>query len=409
MRFEDVSVPEVYTESEDFRFFLKWIWSCLAKAKYDTEHLSDIYDPLKCKRELLWMLADTVGYKYDDRLPAAFNRLVLLYFMQMMRLKGSKSGVTFAAEINLAQFNIIANGAGYEDDDGNWVEGKDVLYDRLDDTSVPVNSVYVSPVTDKGYIDVVYFSTELPVDACIEYVRPLGMYLFQHSGVEYSARTQISIDARLTNSEEMFESIGPAHVADYTRRDYASLQPVDEQKRPLGGSTPAVDPSEYGRDPVYYRNPVSEGGPDPRINPGYRALYSLQLCNNEHITKALIDPIFSLGLGPKSDGDTVPDEPYYITEGDVTVVNPKSYLKNPYNDEPIWNLRYDRDYDQGWQSDVAVQDEGGDPGTPLAPKPAVNPIMMEIGDAIQMDDLTFTESEGGKLGRRRVDAEEDDE
>lgn len=398
MRFEDISVPEIYKESDDFRFFLKWIWECLAKAKYDTEHLSDIYDPLKCKRELLWMLADTIGFKYDDRLPAAFNRLVILNFMRMMRLKGSQSGVTFAAEMNLSQFNIISYGAGYEDDDGNFVEGKDILYDRLDDTTVPVNSVYVNPVTDKGYIDVVYFSTEVPIDACIEYVRPIGMYLFQHSGVNYSARTQISVDARLTNTEEIFESAGPAHTAHYTRADYASLQEVDELGKPRVGNTLAVDPSKHRREKPYYRNSAYEGSPDKAMNAGYRALYSLQLCNNEHVVKALIDPIFSLGLHPLAEGDTVPDEPYYITEDDVTIVNPKSYLKNPYGDAPIYNLRYDRDFDQSWQSEVAVQDEDNDPGTPLRPKQAVNPIMMSIGDALQIDDVTFTKADGDSIG-----------
>ena len=51
MRFQDITTPDIYNESWDFRFFLKWIWSCFSKVKYDTEHMSDIYDPLKCKEE----------------------------------------------------------------------------------------------------------------------------------------------------------------------------------------------------------------------------------------------------------------------------------------------------------------------------------------------------------------------
>ena len=72
MNFKDISVPEVYVEeSSDFRFFLKWIQLCLTQLKWDTESFIDVYDPLRCKKELLWMLADTIGYKYDDRLPYA--------------------------------------------------------------------------------------------------------------------------------------------------------------------------------------------------------------------------------------------------------------------------------------------------------------------------------------------------
>ena len=113
-----------------------------------------------------------------------------MYFASMIRNKGSKDGVTLAAEVNLAQFNILEYG-----------KEKDILYDRLEDTSIPVNSVYVTPHTSEGYIDVVYFSDEKPIDACIEYVRPLGMYLFQHAGVRYDVRTRISVDARLTDIE----------------------------------------------------------------------------------------------------------------------------------------------------------------------------------------------------------------
>ena len=107
MNIQNVSVPEIYKSSQDFRFFLKWFARCLAQIQYDTENVVDLYDSLRCKTELLWMLADTMGYKYDDRLPPAYCRLVLLYFMSIIRNRGSKDGVTLAAEVNLAQFNII--------------------------------------------------------------------------------------------------------------------------------------------------------------------------------------------------------------------------------------------------------------------------------------------------------------
>ena len=422
MRFKDISTPEIYKESWDFRFFLKWIWECFSKVKYDTEHIADIYDPLKCKEDLLWMLGDTVGWKYDDRLPACFNRLVILHFMEMMRRKGSRSGVTFAAELNLAQFNLISYGAGYEDEDGNVVEGKDILYNRLEDTSVPVNSVYVASHTREGYIEVVYFSTEQPIDACIEYVRPLGMYLFQHAGVRFDARTQISIDARLTNTTELVESIGAAHVAHYTRDDYASMQNVTDfsggtdlydggiqssvPHEPIISNALHVDTDHY-RDKVWYRNSTYEVNKTSEINPGYRALYSLQLCNNEHVVKALIDPIFSLGYGPQTDSDVYSDKPYYITENDVTVINPQSYLVPAYVDanypgKDPYNLRYDRQQELDINEDIVTLDESSnddsryqDPGTKLKPIPAVNPIMSKIGDAISLNDVKFSETDNG--------------
>lgn len=360
MKFSDISTPSIYNrESMDFRFFLNWIANDFTKTKYDTENLIDLYDALRCPQELLWLLGDTIGYKYDDRLPAAFNRLVILYFMSMIRNKGSKDGVTLAAEVNLAQFNIL-----------NYGKEKDILYNRLDDTSIPVNAAYVTPHTASGYIDVVYFSTKVPIDTCIEYVRPIGMYIFQSSGVRYDARTKVSVDARLTNMNDLDLSIGPTHIGHYRREDYARLQKMKNEQNQV------VD-REATRSPVYYRNSKFEETTNDEINPGYRTLYSLQLCNNEHITQSLIEPIYSLGYGPN----------------DVTVQYPDDYLRPPYIDRPIgseeqpaykaWNLRLNKALEQEISSDVYTNDTAEDI---LHPRPAVNPPMFSVGDSISLDD-----------------------
>ena len=236
MDIKDISIPEVYRSSADFRFFLNWIQQDLKKTQYDTENFFDLYDPLRCPQDLVWALADTMGYKYDSRMPTSFNRLVLLYFMSMIRNRGSKDGVTLAAEVNLAQFKLLRDAEGYELD-GIEYPKKEILYNRLEDTSIPVNSVYVTPHTDKGYIELVYFSTRMPADICIEYVRPLGMFLFQNAGVSFDARTKISIDARLTDTRDSFVhdggdgriglsyNFGPTQVGRYNRDDYARMQP----------------------------------------------------------------------------------------------------------------------------------------------------------------------------------------
>lgn len=361
MNFKDIPVPEVYKqESMDFRFFLKWIEVCLTKLKFDTEEFMDLYDPLRCKKELLWMLADTIGYKYDDRLPYSYNRLVIMYFMSMIKNKGSQDGVTLAAEVNLAQFNILDYG-----------KENDIYYDRLEDTSIPVNSVYVTPHTEEGYIDVVYFSEEKPIDVCIEYVRPLGMYLFQHAGVRFDSRTRITIDARLTDMENVGMSIGPTHIGHYSREDYARMQKMRE-------ASSQVDTS-HTREDVWFRNSTAEGEPDPNINPGYRALYSLQLSNNEHVVKSLLDnPIFSIGYGPE----------------DVNVTYPDDYTIPPYVDRPrgraqrpaymAWNLRLDKQAENDLTPDVYTADENRTKDI-MHPRPAVNPPMMKLGDSISMN------------------------
>lgn len=366
MNIRDVPVPEVYQKSSDFRFFLEMVADCLTDVQYNTENISDLYDPLRCKEELLWMLGDTVGYKYDSRLPAAFNRLVLLYFMSMIRNKGSRDGVTLAAEINLAQFRVLEDG-----------KENNINYNRLDDTSIPVNSVYVNPNVEKGYIDIVYFSDKKPIDACIEYVRPLGMYAFQTPGVRYDARSKVSVDARLTDSSNLGMSFGPTHVGHYRRDDYARMQNVDHV------SETKVDAYVDPRNDVYHRNSAYEGDVNLDISPGYRALHSLQLCNNEHIVESLLGPIFSLGFGPHD-----VDVRYVSSEySDPENLYKDIYLGRAPITDRAWNLRHDRDTEVAitpeWSNKPDVYTSEDD-STIIKPNPAVNPIMSQIGDSIHI-------------------------
>lgn len=347
MDIKDVSVPEAYKESWDFRFFLKWFADSLEKIRYDHEHAYDLYDPLRCPEWLLWMLSDSIGYRYDDRLPAAFCRLVLTYFMSMIRLKGSKDGVTLAAEVNLAQFNLIQYGMEH-----------DILYNRLEDTSVPVNSVYVTPFTETGYIDVVYFATENPIDACIEYVRPLGMYLFQHAGVRFDANAEIAVDARLTDTREMTVSIGPTRVGHYSREDYAKLQRMSNE--------PEQSPNkDHDRRWAWLSNSDVQ---EPTVNPGLRAVYSLQMSNNDHMFRSLLKPIFDLGYEPQDDSQESQDR---LSQSD-------KFLDNS-NNPKWWNLRYDKESDEFISTELSVHDNVKGATTS---KPRVAPTMSTLGDAV---------------------------
>lgn len=353
MEIKDVSLPECYLESQDFRFFVDWFATALEKTRYDHEHFLDLFDPLRCPEWLLWLLSDSMGYRYDDRLPAAFCRLVLMYFVQMIRLKGSKDGVTLAAEVNLAEFNVIQYGME-----------KDILYNRLEDTSVPVNSVYVTPYVDKGYFDVVYFATERPIDACIEYVRPLGMYAFQHAGVRFDASAEIAVDARLTNASDLGVSIGPTRVAHYSREDYARTQRMANE--------PEQSPNDsHTRRLAWQHNSDVE---EPTINPGLRAMSSLQLSNNDHMFRSLLKPIFDLGYEPQDDSQQSQDR---LQQSD-------KFLDNTENPK-WWNLRYDKEHDEFVSSELKVVDRANGPTTS---KPRVAPVMSVLGDAVAVPKIT---------------------
>lgn len=335
MNISQIPVPEVYKqESSDFRFFMKWFELALSKIQYDTEEFFDLFDPLRCPEDLLWMLGDTMGYKYDSRMIPAFNRLVILYFMSMIRLKGSKDGLTLAAQVNLDQFHLK-----------DLASEKDIRNNRLEDTSIPSNSIFVQPHVEEGYIDLVYFSDTLPIDVCTEYVRPVGMYLVPHVGVRYDAKTKISIDSRLTNTADLNVSISPTHVGHYSldsklpsgvwlEEDYSRMQKVSEEdlegaylkdtesmsrEQRESGYTP--EHLSDTRKPVWYRNSKYEGSADESINPGYRALYSLQLSNGESSSRSLLHNLSNLSnITPKdvsvydADSGEVYNNDYYESQ-----------------------------------------------------------------------------------------------
>lgn len=351
MKLDKLAIPEIYESSQDFRFFIKWIACCLGRLQYDIENLPDLYDPLRCPSKLLWMLADTMGYKYDDRFPTAYIRLILLYFMSMIRLRGSQDGITLAANTNLAQYRILAEG------ESNYIK-----FDRLEDTSIPVNTAYVSYNTKAAYIQVTYFADEVPTDACLEYVRPLGMYCFQSAGVRYGANTKISIEAKLANkinSEDAeYHSVTATHIGNYTRNDYARMQ-----KTHLNEAGNPVNDLGDERHDVYYRNSkFSET--DSSINSGYRAISSLQLCNNEGVINSLVhSEIFSIGYGPQ----------------DVSTFENESTLNEPYN------LLYNEASELSIDDKIHTIDSESVPTRPI---PMVNPIMSKVGDMMASDDTS---------------------
>ena len=128
------------------------------------------------------------------------------------------------------------------------------------------------------------------------------------------------------------------------------------------------------------------------IDPGFRSLFSLQMSNNEHIVKALLpsletpDPIFSLGYGPQN----------------VETVYPDSYLKD--DDDPMYNLRLDKDLEESFTPQVYTIEKAE---SVINPKPAVNPVMSKLGDAISLNDrnvaYTYVDKDTGNIKSVHLD------
>jgi hypothetical protein len=306
--------PEIYwKESEEFRVFLSAIDQAFDETFDKTERITDCLDPLQVQENLISKLAHRMGFVYDWRFQPQFNRLVLHHFPSMIYNRGSITGVSIGALTNLAslcldeldatsdrEFQYFAdnyrnaydrgvaiinqdtgysahNGIDREADpkltvDSNAVNfeaeirARAITEDRLDDTSLPNNAVAISVNTDAFMIDergrvrlernepyfinVIYFSETVPVDACLEYVRPMGMYLFQHAGVKLSAQNRVLLHPTLgdqfnnhqpvqvdvwgrrllgsgsqrINPNERFSPSIYGGVGDYNRTDFATIQ-----------------------------------------------------------------------------------------------------------------------------------------------------------------------------------------
>jgi hypothetical protein len=296
--------PEVYwRESEEFQVFLNTIDQAFSETFDKTERITDNLDPLQVQENIIPLLAHRLGFVYDWRFQPQFNRLVLYHFPSMIYNRGSRTGITIGALTNLASLGLDSKDAtsdrefeyfhyNWRDDYSRGVTAIDkdtgnitfngtdngadpkltvrsdavnfeaemraraITEDRLDETALPNNAVSVSVNTDAFmrdshgrvrfvrnepyYINVVYFSETVPVDACLEYVRPLGLYLFQQAGVKLSANNRVLLHPTLgdqfdnniptpngsqrINPREKFSPSIYGGIGDYNRADFTTLQ-----------------------------------------------------------------------------------------------------------------------------------------------------------------------------------------
>lgn len=94
-------VPEAYSSSRDYKVFLRLLGIVCTVLKYNTDHLSDLYDADKCPSQLLPLLATMVGYEYDSSLSEKFNRAIIKAYPTLIKNKGSIRGLEMATALSL--------------------------------------------------------------------------------------------------------------------------------------------------------------------------------------------------------------------------------------------------------------------------------------------------------------------
>lgn len=142
-------VPESYVSSRDYRVFLRMLGVLLTVFKDNIDSFVSLYSAEDCPDGMLPLLADMVGYKYDEGFSVENNRILIKYFPYLLRNRGSEYGIKLATALSL---NTSVS-AGYAYSVDNIV----VLYDR-----------------PTGLIRIFYPYTELINMDLIEVVRPVG-------------------------------------------------------------------------------------------------------------------------------------------------------------------------------------------------------------------------------------------
>lgn len=143
-------VPEVYSDSRDFRVFLRMIAGLCTVLKYNIDNLPSLYNAYDCPSFMLELLAAMVGYEYDESVSESANRIVIQYFPYLIRNRGSEDGLKLAVALSL-----------------NSSDSDNGIY--------PMEDLIVDYDYENGMITVYFPNTEDIRQNLIEYIRPVGM------------------------------------------------------------------------------------------------------------------------------------------------------------------------------------------------------------------------------------------
>lgn len=150
-------IPKPYTISRDYQVLLKLFDIIMVAEKSDIDNFVGLLNPDRCPSKYLPLLASLVGYDYDYTLSYEANRIIIKYFPQLLRLRGSERGIVLAVAIAIGaqqEYSEITNVRNLVNI--NTIRDTDNNVDRLD--------VYIYY---PHYLNKVY--------DLIELVRPVGV------------------------------------------------------------------------------------------------------------------------------------------------------------------------------------------------------------------------------------------
>lgn len=106
------NVSKPYRLSRDYQILLKLLDIITVPEKSDIDNFTGLLNADKCPSKYLPLLATLVGYEYDYNLSYESNRIIIKYYSQLIRLRGSFAGIEMAVALAIGaqeNYNQITN------------------------------------------------------------------------------------------------------------------------------------------------------------------------------------------------------------------------------------------------------------------------------------------------------------
>lgn len=142
-------VPEVYSDSRDYRVFLRLASILMSVLRDNIGGVPTLYSADDCPETMLSLLASMVGYNYDSSRTIESNRMIIKYYPLLLRHRGSKLGIKIAAALSLNSLNEAPQ--------------------------YSLDNIIIEFDYEKGLIKVYYPQTDALSRDLIEAVRPVGL------------------------------------------------------------------------------------------------------------------------------------------------------------------------------------------------------------------------------------------
>lgn len=186
-------VPESYTESRDYRVFLRQLAMLLTVLKNNVDEMPNLYIADKCAEHMLPLLASMVGYTYQNNYPIDTNRKIISQFPYLLRYRGSAKGIKMAALLGVNSSPGIVH-----------------YYDE--------SYIVLDLDTENGILNIYYPQVGSINWDLIEAVRPVGMRInlvpSEIAGTTSTLKVKDRVKATSRSKKLDTSEVGKAHVLD---------------------------------------------------------------------------------------------------------------------------------------------------------------------------------------------------